>query len=147
MFSPEMKDLLGPKNAPYFSGAIAQILIARYFHLQLACGAVAILHLVGEWVYLGKTPRGPSLALLMGLVLIELVGGNVLQPKLKVLHKAKYFNASPLVRESADHSFKIWHGVSQAINLLMLAGLATYVWRVANPADHARFVSTTKFRG
>ena len=37
-FSPEMKELLGPKNSPYFSGAIAQILIARYFHLQLLCG-------------------------------------------------------------------------------------------------------------
>ena len=41
-FSPEMKTLLGSNNAPYFSGAIAQIFIARYFHFQLACGAVAV---------------------------------------------------------------------------------------------------------
>jgi hypothetical protein len=77
-----------------------------------------------------------------------LVGGNVLQPKLKDLHKTKYAaNASPLARETADHNFRIWHGVSQMINLLMLAGLAAYVWRVANPSDPARFVSTAKFRG
>jgi len=29
-------------TSPYYPGAIAQILIARYFHLQLACSAMAV---------------------------------------------------------------------------------------------------------
>src|ERR1039457_449261 len=41
-FSPEMKALLGPQNYPYFSGAIAQILIARYFNLQFTCSIIAV---------------------------------------------------------------------------------------------------------
>jgi hypothetical protein len=147
-FSPEMKELLGAKNAPFFTGAIAQILVARYFHLQLACGTVALLHLVGEWVYLGRTPRGAPLGLLIGLVAIGLLGGHVLQPKLRTLHSVMYAtNASPSTRDSAKRSFHIWHGVSQAINLLLLTGLAIYVWKIGNPSDSTRFVSTSKFRG
>jgi hypothetical protein len=30
-FSQDMKDLLGPTNYPYFSGAIAQLMIGRFF--------------------------------------------------------------------------------------------------------------------
>ena len=147
-FSAEMKELLGAKNAPFFTGAIAQIMIARYFHLQLACSAVALLHLVGEWVYLGRTPRGLPLGLLIGLVVIGLVGGNLLQPKLKALHTTKYAtNASLSTRETADRSFRVWHGISQGINLLMLTGLAIYLWKIGNPSDSTRFVSTSKFRG
>jgi hypothetical protein len=147
-FSPEMKELLGPKTSAYFPGAIAQIFVARYFHLQFACGAVALLHLVGEWIYLGRTPRGLWLGLLISLISIGLLGGYWLQPKMKNLHTAKYaVNASAATRETADRSFRIWHGVSQGANLLMLAGLAIYLWRIANPPDPTRFVSTSNFRG
>jgi len=149
-FSSEMKELLGPKNAPYFSGAIAQVLVTRYFHLQLACGMVALLHLLAEWIYFGRTPQKRWLGLLIALVVTGLAGGYWLQPKMRELHKIKYgvgMKTSQAERDTADHSFRAWHGVAQGMNLLMLAGLAVYLWRVANPADPARFVSTTKFRG
>ncbi len=149
-FSPEMKELLGPKNAPYFSGAIAQIFVACYFHLQLACGLVALLHVLAEWIYFGRTPQKRWLGLLVALVVIGLVGGYWMQPKMKELHKIKYgvgAKTSQVQRDAAAHSFGAWHGVAQGMNLLMLAGLAVYLWQVANPADPARFVSTAKFRG
>ena len=147
-FSPEMKELLGPKNAPFFSGAIAQIFVARYFHLQAVCGAVAVLHLLAEWIYFGRTPQRLWATLLIGLVAAGLLGGLWLQPKMKRLHAIKYdVKASRPEREAADNSFKAWHGASQGMNLLMLVGLTLYLWRVANPADPARFVSTSHFRG
>ena len=65
-FSYEMRKLLGETNYPYFSGAIAQLLIAKYFQLQLLCGVVAFVHLATEWLYLGKTPRKLSFAVLVG---------------------------------------------------------------------------------
>ena len=145
-FSQEMKALLGGNNYPYFSGAIAQIFIARYFYLHMICGAVALLHVLGEWVYLGRTPQKPGLGLLMALILAGLLGGYWLQPKMKELHRIKYVSSSAQAREAADRSFRSWHGASQGLNLLMLCGLAVYLWRVANPADPARFVSTAKFR-
>jgi hypothetical protein len=146
-FSKEMETLLGANNYPYFSGAIAQIMIERYFHLHFLCGIIALLHLLAEWLYLGRFPRKARLGLLFGLCAAVLVGGCWLQPKLKTLHAVKYAtNQRPEVRESAGRSFRAWHGVSMGVNLLLVAGLASYLWRVANPSDETRFVSAVKFR-
>ena len=137
---------MGPNNFPYFSGAIAQILIARYFHFQLACAIVAVLHLLAEWLYLGKYPQKLQAGLLIGLAAAALIGGYWLQPRLKALHATKYgVNTRPEIREAAARSFKAWHGVSQVVNLLMVGGLAVYLWRAANPSDQTRFVSAVKF--
>jgi hypothetical protein len=147
-FSQEMKTLLGPNNYPYFSGAIAQILIARYFHFQLVCGVIAVLHLLAEWLYLGKFPRKLQAGLLIGLCVATLFGGYTLQPRLKALHTTKYgVNTRPEIREAANRSFRAWHGVSQVVNLLVVTGLAVYLWRAANPSDPTRFVSAFKFTG
>jgi hypothetical protein len=145
-FSQEMKTLLGPTNYPYYSGAIAQILIARYFRFQLICGFVAALHLLADWLYLGKFPRKLQVGLLIGLCSAALFGGYELQPKLKALHAAKYgVSTRPEMREAANRSFKVWHGVSQVVNLVLVGGLAVYLWRAANPSDPTRFVSAMKF--
>jgi len=82
--------------------------VSRYFHLQLACGAVALLHLLGEWIYLGGPPRGPGLGLLIALVAAGLLGGCWLQPKMKELHTTKYLSVSAVTRETADRSFRAW---------------------------------------
>lgn len=145
-FSSEMRTLLGPNNFPYFSGAIAQILIARYFYFQLGCALIALLHLLAEWLYLGKYPQKFQVTLWVGLASVTLLGGYWLQPRLRALHATKYgLNTAPEIRAAADRSFKAWHGVSQVVNLVMIGGLAAYLWRAANPADAARFVSAAKF--
>jgi hypothetical protein len=145
-FSQEMKELLGPNNFPFFSGAIAQVLIARYFRFQAGCAIIAALHLLAEWLYLGKYPQKLQTGLLIGLASAVLLGGYWLQPRLKALHATKYsLNTRPEIREAAAGSFKTWHGVSQLVNLLMVGGLAVYLWRAANPSDESRFVSAVKF--
>ena len=148
VFSDEMRALLEAKNYPYFSGAIAQIMISRYFKMQLICGMIALLHLLAERLYLGKTPEGRSLWLLTGLLTIVLVGGFWLQPKLKELHTIRYkATTSPEVRDAARSSFQTWHGVSMTFNLIMIAGLGFYLWRVANPPESTRFLIPGQFRG
>jgi len=145
-FSPEMKRLLGANNYPYFSGAIAQIFIGRYFFFHLVCAAIAVVHLLAEALYLGKSLRRFQAYLLAGLCALLLLGGFWLQPKLKGLHALKYgINTRPEVREAATRAFRAWHGVSQVINLFAVAGLTVYLWRVANPSDPTRFVSAAKF--
>jgi hypothetical protein len=146
-FSQDMRTLLGDHNFPYFSGAIAQILIARYFGLQAVCSIIACLHLLGEWLYLGKEPEKSRLFLVLGLCAAALLGGYWLQPKLKALHALKYSSITkPEVREAAGRSFRAWHGISMGVNLVLIGGLGAYLWRVANPLEQTRFLSAVKFR-
>ena len=150
-FSPDMENVLKLKAGlpfRYFAGGIAQVLIASYFRLQLVCGIIALFHLLAERLYSGKSPQKFGVGLLVALLSVTLFGAYWLQPKLKQLHTIRYaVNSTPETREAATQSFRAWHSVSQAINLLMLAGLAFYLWRVANPPDSTRFLITPKFRG
>jgi len=152
IFSDDMKDLLTKTNYPYFSGAIAQIILKRYYHVHLTCGVVAFLHLLAEWLYMGRPARKFSMTLLSALFALALLGGFWLQPKMKDLHAVRYgtrqgVNVTPEEREAARKSFGVWHGVAQLANLFMIGGLVVYVWRTANPSDTLRFVSSVKFRG
>ena len=147
-FSPDMLALLEAKNFPYFSGAIAQIIAARYFHFHLICAVIAFLQLLGEWLYLGRPGRRASFSLLLGLLVLGLIGDHWVQPKLKALHKARYqANTPPAEREAAARSFGSWRIASHLLELCMIGGLVIYVWRAANSSDTLRFVSSVKFRG
>ena len=94
-FSQEMKSLLGQANYPYFSGAIAQLLIARYFRFQVACAMIAVVHLLAEWLYLGKHPQKLQMGLLIGLASTVLIGGYWLQPKMKALARHQIWAQHP----------------------------------------------------
>ena len=101
-FSQEMRNLLGANNFPYFSGAIAQILIARYYYFQAGCALVAVVHLLAEWLYLGKYPQKLQAGLLIGLAAAVLLGGSWFQPRLRALHAAQYgINTGAEFREAA----------------------------------------------
>jgi hypothetical protein len=143
-FSNEMKAILPP---PY-NGAAAQIVIHRYFILLNCCGAIALLHLFLETLYLGKAVERLTLGVLLLVMALSLSGGFWLQPKLKNLHLQKYSpQVSDAARARADRSFKVWHGVSQTMNLIVIGGLLFYSWRVSNPPNTLRFSRVAKFRG
>jgi hypothetical protein len=146
IFSAEMQKLL-ETYYPSYSGMIAQIIIARYFKLAIVCAIVAILHLLAEQFYFGRAPQKRWLSLLIGLLVFSLLGNFWLQPKLNHLHTNRYaVNAPPQVRAAATQSFQFWHGISQAVNLLMLVGLGFYLIRVGNPGESTRFLASGKFR-
>jgi hypothetical protein len=147
LFSEDMRQLLEAKFYPFYSGAIAQIVIARYFKLEIICATIAILHLLAEQFYFGRAPQKRWLSLLIGLFALSLLGGCWLQPRLKALHTTKYaVNAPQATREAASQTFKLWHGISQVANLLMLLGLGFYVVRVGSPRESTHFIGGGKFR-
>ena len=147
-FSTDMKTALGiTTETSYFPGAIAQVIITRYFHVTLACGVVALVHLLAEWLYMGRPTRKFSLVLVVGLFLLTFIGGNVFQPRLKELHARHYSTQLPIAeRDAAAKTFRVFHAVAQVLNVFMLGGLIVYAWRVGNPPDTLRFVSPAKFR-
>jgi hypothetical protein len=148
VFSQDMRQLLGEAHYPFFSGAIAQVLIHRFLDLQVICALIAVFHAFGEWLYLGRPLHRLWLGLLAGLVAASLLGNFVFQPRIKAWHQIKYAqNRSPGEKDAAARSLRIWHGASQGVNLLALVGLLIYLWRLANPINATRFVPSTKFQG
>ena len=139
-FSGAMKDLL--KDAyPYYSGAIAQIGVARYFNFLLFCNVVALAHLAAEWLYQERRNRKLMLGLVGVMLGLTLLGGYWLQPKLRDLQRLKHAANYPQPqREQAAKSFGRWHAASMTMNLFMLGGLVIYAIHMSRPAEVARFV-------
>lgn len=143
-FSKEMTAIV---PAPW-NGAAAQIVIHRYFILLNCCGAIALVHLFLETLYSGKAVERLTLGAVVVVLALSLSGGFWLQPKLRTLHVQKYSTqVSKETRVRATRSFKIWHGVSQTMNLIVIGGLLIYLWRISSPPNTTRFTSATKFRG
>jgi hypothetical protein len=145
-FSPEMRAALGVTNPSYFPGAIATVVMTRYYHITLACGVVALLHLLAEWFYMGRPGRKFSLGLLVALFLLTFIGSNAVQPALVHLNRKHYTAAQTVDRDSAGKSFRILHVAGRALNILIIGGLILYTWRVGAPSDRLRFVHPVQFR-
>ena len=134
-FSEKMIHLL---TKPY-AGAAVQLLLERYFILHLICGILAMFHLVAEWLYMGKPLQRLTLWLLLGIFWFGLVGGFIIQPKLQGLHRVMYGpGVAQQQRQEAQHSFALWHGASQMLNLMVLTGITVYLWRVTTPGSGYR---------
>jgi len=141
-FTDDMIHLLGRPHA----GAAAQLVVHRYFIVQQWCAAIALAHLIGEWLYTGRPFQRLILFLLSALFLIGLLGGYVLQPRMHELHLKKYaIQTTPEVKQSADRSFRILHGTSMALNVLVIAGVLVYLYFVTKPVNTARFTSVNRF--
>ncbi len=147
--SSAMLAILQSRNFSYFSPAIAQVVLSGYFQFTIVCALVALLHLTIEWLYLGRpASRKFPLGLLVGLLLYGMAGSNLLQPRLKSLHTTRFSaQVKSADRQAADKSYQRWTTFSQVMNLVVIAGLIGYFWRITNPAETPRFISSVKFRG
>ena len=154
-FTPEVKEIF---RGRFWPGVMAQFVVERYFYLQQICGVIALVHLIAEWFYLGRALQRLNVVILGGLLLFGFVGGFWIQPKLHELHLVMYsmneqyqaVSLSVAERTSAVKSFRTWHGVARGMDLVALAGLLVYFWRVTHPSDDLRILSATagpQFRG
>ena len=146
-FSTEVKSITPP---PY-NGIVAQAMLGRYFTLQLLCGIMAIVHLLLEWLYGGGVFPRRGFAVVGVLLILALIGGKFIGPRLTVWHQQEYqfklksegeppmiepANYEPNVIRNAKWKFDVWHGVSQLINLTMLILLTWWLWSLARPGGH-----------
>lgn len=145
--SPQVEQMLGPANAPYYATALGQVLDQRFFHFQLVFALIACAHVIAMWLYVGRVPKRSWQILLGTLLAITLLQSFVLQPKLRSTHLSHFSRqVPPAARSAAAKAFRAWHGLSFVLTLLQVAGLCGYYWRVANPSEATRFVSAVKFR-
>ncbi len=141
-FSQESKALFQGAY-PYYSGAVAQLVLERFFACQQVCGCIALALLVVDKFYTNR-PLDRALGWLVAALLgVSLVSGFWLLPHMKKLHTTKYAQLStPAQREFAETRFRRWHGASQVGNLFVLFGLLVYLRRVTTPAETQRFLDT-----
>jgi hypothetical protein len=142
MFSEEMTRRL---TAPGV-GFAAEAMVARFFEVQICCGAIALAHLAAEWLYAGRPPQRLKVGLAMGLLGVALAGGLWAQPKMQKLHKEKYYGRTVEQQTQAARAFAVWHGASETVNMLVIGGLILYLWSVSGPSEHARYSSFGKIR-
>lgn len=129
-FSPAVLEVI-PR---YHAGRVAQVVLDSFFEFQLVCSWLAAVLVLVDWATTGRLPRKWVLGLLGLLLALVLVGGTVIQPKLRRLHAVMYApNTSLVQKEEAGRLFRRWHGVSQVGNLIVLAGVALYFWTLATP--------------
>lgn len=149
LHSNTMRILLQPRNFPYFSPAISDIVLSGYFQFSIICALIALLHLTIEWLYLGRpASRKFPLGLLLGLLVYGMIGSNLLQPHLKQLHAARFsVQTRPMDRESAAKAYQRWEMFSQVMNYVVIGGLVVYFGRITRASDAPRFISSVKFRG
>jgi hypothetical protein len=143
LFTQHLKNLLTEPGV----GFAAEAVVARFFWLQYWCAAIALAHLLAEWLYSGRPVRRWNLALLLGLLTLALAGGLWVQPKMQNLHIIKYFGKTVEQQTQAGKAFALWHAASETANVAVIAGLILYLWRVSSPPESPRFGSFTKLRG
>lgn len=147
IFCQDVHKLFGEAGFSFYAGGVALVLIKRYFVLQNICGAIALLHLFGEWLYLGRKANRFLLGMLLVIFAFGLLGQFSLEPKMAALRQTMYFGATQTQKDEASRSFNVLHGISQAVNLLIIAGIAGYLVRVTRPPEAGRYSSTfAKFR-
>jgi hypothetical protein len=64
-----------------------------------------------------------------------------------VWHYLKYFGRTAEQQAAAARLFGMWHGISQLLNLFVIAGLGFYLWRSTRPPEAPRFGGFSKMRG
>lgn len=114
-----------------FAGIVAENILARYTIVQYCCAGIALFHLFAEHLLLGRKLARKILVLLLALLAVALVNGLWLQPKMRDLHRTKYWGTVETTRAEADRNFRRLHGVSQPANLLVVIALVIYVWTVS----------------
>jgi hypothetical protein len=144
LFSPEVRQIL---RADWMPGAVAQILVERYMILQQWCAAIALVHLIFDWLYTGKLFAKSSLIILVLCLGVSLLGTRFLTPRMKELHLYKYSpQSTPAQKADTNRNFGILHATAQITNLLALCGVLFYYWRLSVGPQGGRSGASSRYR-
>jgi hypothetical protein len=136
LHSAAMLTLLEPKHYPYFSDAITQIMLTRWFHWQIVFGVIALIHFFGERLYFGQTAIKFPPGLLMALLGIMLLDGTLIQSRCqRYLPKQFAVNASAEDRDRSAAAFHAWDTAGGFAHLTLTIGLGFYVLRLGQSFD------------
>lgn len=139
-FSADMRGVLGITGESYYPGAIAGVVMTRYYYIMLACSLVSLLHFLAGWMYMGRPMQKHSFGLLAAMFVLLIICSNAIEPSMNRLNRKHYTATQIDDRESAGRSFRILHVTTRVLNVFIIGGLAFYAWRVASPSETRRTI-------
>ncbi len=111
---------------------VAELVIGRLFVLQQVCGVVGLGLLLVDAIRAGRVVQRLSFAVVGGLFVASLIAGHMLAPKMHRLQQVRYSpRATPQEQAAAVRTFNVLHGLSQAMNLFVVAGLVFHLHQVS----------------
>jgi hypothetical protein len=133
-FSEPMLEIFkkaGASEPKQFSGLVAMMMLAKYYHWNYVCGALALLLLLAEKWILGHPVRKVGLIAAVLALGLAAVAAQGIQPRLHGLYQVKYDVQRPeSERVTAGKQFGALHGISQMLNLTAIASLLVLAWSV-----------------
>lgn len=136
IFSEAMASFL---PAPY-RARVAELVIGRLIVVQQVCGLVALGLLVVDFIRAGRVTRRVALGVVSGLFVASLLAGFVFAPQMHSLQQVRYSaRSTPAERAGAERTFGVLHGLSQALNVFVLAGLVFHLWQVTRLPEAPRW--------
>jgi hypothetical protein len=118
----------------------AELMIEQLFVFQQVCGGIALVLLLAEYRRNARLLRKAATAVVAALFALSLLGGFWLQPHMHGLQQVRYSSrATATERQSAERQFGLLHGLSQVMNLFVLAALGFHLWYVSRPPETPRF--------
>ena len=119
-----------------YRARMAELVIARLIVLQQVCGLVALGLFLAESIRAGRLVRRLALGVVSALFLTSLLAGFWLAPKMHSLQQVRYSaRSTPEQQAAAGRSFNLLHGLSQTVNLFVLAGLLFHLAQVTRTPD------------
>ena len=119
-----------------YRARVAELVIARLIVLQQICGLVALGLLAAECIRAGRIVRRLALGVVSALFVASLLSGVWLVPRMHAVQQVRYSaRSTPEQQAGAARSFNVLHGLSQTVNLFVLAGLLFHLVQVTRTPD------------
>jgi hypothetical protein len=124
-----------------------ELMLGICFQTQQLCAAIALLHLVLEYLHSGRYAGKLTLGVILGLLGLGLAGGYWLSPTLHQLQRIRYSTVTTAAQKAAAAGRYDQLHIAASVMLGMAAlGLVFYLLRVSRPHDGPRFATIGRAR-
>jgi hypothetical protein len=120
--------------------AIASSLLEekRFYLTLITCNFIAIIHLIAEWLYMGRAMVSSTVTTLALLLLSGILSAGAIQPYRSQMHLTAYVSEEEVQKRNATKDYQLWSGIQGVLNIAMLSGVGFYFFRVSTREDKVK---------
>ena len=119
----------------------------RFYLLQYLCMGIAWLHLLAEWVYLGRGVSRFNGWVLSAILCIAVTSHAEMSLAVEKAHwNRRNARVTAEERDRAARVYPLWSGVWTATNAVLGLAVLAFSWRTLTASHGPRFMTQTRFR-